>query len=233
MNTRLAFLPWRLHLAGLVLVLLGLTACNGEEVTGPNLPENTGMQTKYVLGYSNTRGTADAANRTIDPEAFVPFEVVRSADKVLIEESTDFDAYLSSRLQPQLDWVAANNVTMDGVWWQVGIREQMSNTPSARQLEIAHAIAQAIHRKLPNLTLYVSSMSPYSGHVCNGSGPGGPAASDVIADELEATYSYIKRVPTMPALTRTETIDGCHQTDPLYERDAALLMDNLQALAAQ
>ncbi len=71
-------------------------------------------------------------------------------------------------------------------------------------------ITDSIKARLPNATIYVSSLAPYE-HLCEGSGATGVQRGQKLAEELAAKRADVKLGPTFSALTLSETEnDQCH-----------------------
>ncbi len=208
------------------LLLLMLPGCGGDgNPAGPDASEESPFF--LVAGYSNTRGVADAVNRLMEPDWFPPSDVARDGFKLMVEEPQggSMTAYVDGALAAQRQYEESRNRRVDAVWWQVGIRGQEASTPSERQRELAHDILAELQRQWPGKTVYLSPMTPYDGHVCDISGPGGPATSAVLVGELAADFDNVVALPPFSALKRSQTIDGCHETNTYYRVHAQEFID--------
>ncbi|GIV57232.1 MAG: hypothetical protein D6746_06805 [Bacteroidetes bacterium] len=221
---------WIVLLAALLTVV---AACGTEETTGVS-PSEEETPYMYVAGYSNTRGVADAVNQLVEPDWFPPNSVTRDGYKLLIEEPQggSIAAYVEGALQAQVDYAQRFNRQITGIWWQVGIRGQEAMTPTDRQRELARDILAEIQRRWPGIPVYLSPMTPYDGHVCSSSGPGGPATSAILVDELAADFDNVVKLPPFSALKREQTRDGCHETDAYYLEHAREFIDYIEARLA-
>ena len=210
------------------LLLLILSAC-GSDSTVTEPVANNGADSPFFLvaGYSNTRGVADAVNREMDPDWFPPSDVARDGFKLLVEEPQggSMTAYVDGALGAQRQYEESRNKRVDAIWWQVGIRGQEAFTPSDRQRELAHDILAELQRQWPGKTIYLSPMTPYVDHVCDISGPGGPATSAILVGELAADFDNVVPLPAFSALKRDQTIDGCHETNTFYRVHAQEFID--------
>ncbi len=222
--------------AALVVIVMGLAGCRTTNAVGPGeqAPASgnarSGGSFVALLGYSNTLGTAEAVARLGREELFAPSRDIRRGQKLLIDRPGDLREHLVRALRGQLAYHERTGRTIGAVWWQIGMRRQQSPTPSEAQVRKGHAVVELLEEMLPGVDVYVSSMTPYEGHVCAGAGPAGPAASAVLADTLAASFAHVHRVPAFSALRREETRDGCHPTDEVYLRNARALVASFDTL---
>ena len=215
---------WLGALAGLLLLILPGCGSDGNPA-GPTTSEESPFF--LVAGYSNTRGVADAVNRLMEPDWFPPSDVARDGFKLMVEEPQggSMTAYVDGALVAQRQYEESRNKRVDAIWWQVGIRGQEAFTPSDRQRELAHDILAELQRQWPGKTVYLSPMTPYVDHVCDISGPGGPATSAILVSELTADFDNVVALPPFSALKRDQTSDGCHETNTFYRVHAQEFID--------
>ncbi|WP_457651333.1 hypothetical protein [Rhodocaloribacter sp.] len=223
--------------AALALAVMGLAGCRATNAVGPGTSSSgdaaSGGTFVALLGYSNTLGTAEAVARLGYEGFFAPAEDIRRGQKLLLDRPGDLRENLVRALRGQVEYAGRTGRIIGAVWWQIGIRRQQNPMPSEAHRRAAHRLVTLLEEMLPGVDVYVSSMTPYEGHVCAGAGPAGPAASAVLADALAETYAHVHRVPAFPPLSREETRDGCHPTDEVYLRNARALVASFEALRAR
>ena len=223
--------------AALALAVMGLVGCRATNAVGPGTSPSgdaaSGGTFVALLGYSNTLGTAEAVARLGYEEFFAPAQDIRRGQKLLLDRPGDLRENLVRALRGQVEYAGRTGKTIGAVWWQIGIRRQQNPAPSEAQRRAAHRLVTLLEEMVPGVDVYVSSMTPYEGHVCAGAGPAGPAASAVLADALAETYAHVHRVPAFPPLRREETRDGCHPTDEVYLRNARALVASFETLRAE
>lgn len=95
------------------------------------------------------------------------------------------------------------------IWWQLCLPSHEFPT-----YEHANEVITAIKARLPQATIYVSSLAPYE-HLCEGSGTTGVSRGQQLAEELAARRADVILGPTFSALTLRETEnDRCHLEAP-------------------
>lgn len=93
------------------------------------------------------------------------------------------------------------------IWWQLCIPAH--DTP---HITYAHAseVIDILRARLPQATIYVSSLAPYE-HLCEASGTTGVSRGQQLAEELAARRADVELGPTFSALTLRDTEnDLCH-----------------------
>ncbi len=218
------------------LLLLTLQGCGSDStITESGTSGSEESPFFLVAGYSNTRGVADAVNRLEEPDWFPPADVARDGFKLMVEEPQggSMTAYVDGALGAQRQYGERLNKRIDAIWWQVGIRGQEAFTPSDRQRELAHDILAELQRQWPGKTIYLSPMTPYVDHVCDISGPGGPATSAILVSELTADFDNVIALPAFTPLRRDQTVDGCHETNTYYLVHAQEFIEMINDLRSQ
>ena len=226
----------------LVILTLFLFGCDAEstlvEAPVPEAPlarlaKGGGPQGSigYVVGFSNTRGTAIATERIGYGASFAPADIVRAGGgqtKIFIEPKRNHDRHVENAVASQASYADDRNLSPRFIYWMIGLRKQRTPGSSLDQKHQALALLDAILQESGGAPVLINAMSAYDGHVCSGSGAYGPAVAEELLDYLEAAApgAFI-RIARFPALKRAETTDGCHPTEAIYERDAQLLMDEV------
>lgn len=185
----------------------------------------------YVIGFSNTRSTAAATIRIGYGDTFSPTRYRKTEPKTLVEFHDDYKQHIHDAIHGQMDYYAESGRTPQFVFWMVGLRDQ--NTPGAtmEQKREALNLLRAIWTNTGGIPILINPMSDYvEGHICTTSGIYGPDVAEELVDYLESQEpDKFIRIARFPTLDPSDTVDGCHPTDEIYDRDAQILVDEIYA----
>ncbi|MBI2013622.1 MAG: hypothetical protein HYS87_02240 [Candidatus Colwellbacteria bacterium] len=102
----------------------------------------------------------------------------------------------------------AANPNTDTIWWQMCVRSDEDPT-----LEDALEIVSGIKGRIPDVTIYVSSLPSYQEGICRITGTSGLARGKELASEL-VLKSDVRRGPELRSHEPSEILDdGCHMND--------------------
>lgn len=111
-----------------------------------------------------------------------------------------------SRYWSAFEQAVADHPQTDTLWLQLCTAER---TASQDTFANTRVIIDEIHRRLPDVTLFISAQPGYSDGVCRITGEDGPARMQDIVNQVVAGQ-LAKAGPVVGPLRRNQTSDGCH-----------------------
>ncbi len=185
----------------------------------------------YVIGFSNTRATAAATTEIGYGSTFSPTRYRKLEPKTLVEYHEDPRQHIIDAIHGQQDYYTASGLQPGFVYWMVGVRDQNTPGASIAQKRYALELLHAIWATTGGIPILINPMSDYvEGHICTTSGIFGPDVAEELVDYLEAQEpDMFIRIARFATLDPSETVDGCHPTEEIYERDAQMLVDEIYA----
>ena len=183
----------------------------------------------FVVGFSNTKGTAEATERIGYAGVFAPMNVLQKDEKIFVSPRPDDRSYLFSGLRNQYSYSQQNHERPTFIYWMIGIQGQEQPTASLAQKEQAADLLALLQRIGRGAPILINPMSDYTEDSCETPGPYGPEVAVELVDYLEANFpDEFVRIEQFPTLAPEDTRDGCHPTDEIYERDAEILVDAIE-----
>lgn len=171
---------------------------------------------KFSIGYigcSNTR-------QTVQGYDFLGGENIWAAEERRIHEY-DGGAVLDwakgaekgNKYWKIFDQYLKENPDTKKVWWQLCIRKDEANM----KYEDALPVIEALRKKIPNITIYVSPLAEYTENVCEITGIEGIKRGKSLAQELDSRNEDVITGPILGPLNLAEISnkekDRCHPND--------------------
>ncbi len=245
---RTAASRWGMAVSLALLVLLGLRCdvareLGGVPATAPSIMPATAPSSTpatapsstpvfgYLIGYSNTRSTADAMEAIGASGYFAPIRQLKAGPQVLVEPIDNYVRHIEQALDAQITYAAENGLTPGFAYWMVGLAYQEDAAPTQEQTTQVFSLMKAIKNVVGEIPLIINPMSGYVDHVCEVAGTYGSVVAVALVDSMElGRGDRFNRIPAFPALAMEDTIDGCHATFPVYKRDGGLLVARIDSV---
>ena len=185
----------------------------------------------FVVGFSNTKGTAEATERIGYAGVFAPKSVLQKDAKIFVSPRPNDRDYLFSGLRNQYSYSQQNHERPTFIYWMIGLQAQETPTASDLQKEQVADILALLQRISRGAPILINPMSDYTEDSCETPGPYGPEVAVELVDYLEANFpDDFVRIERFPILAPEDTQDGCHPTDEIYERDAEILVNAIESV---
>jgi len=109
------------------------------------------------------------------------------------------------------DDLLAEHPHTNTIWWQLCIRHNETDT----SYEHAASILEAVRKRIPNATIYVSTLADYTDGVCEITGTWGLQKAKELARQLDSANDDVFPGPVLGPMSPLETApDGCHLSSP-------------------